>query len=544
MSTDFTDSQKQQMEQEEKLRVALHAAQQANIAKSEFLSRMSHEIRTPMNAIIGLDILALEDPSLSFAVRDDLKKIGISANFLLSLINDILDMSRIESGKMVLRNEVFDFRKLIDDINMILHAQCREKNIDYECIIKGYTEEAYAGDETKLQQILINILGNSVKFTPPGGRIHFLIEQLSHDQERARMRFTITDTGKGIEEDFIPHIFDTFTQEENSNTTSYGGTGLGLSISKSLVEMMDGSIEVHSAKNMGSDFTVEVTLGLSSETIQWNRHVSNIDFTALKTLIVDDDIIVCQHTELILKQAGITAEWVCSGAEAIERIKSRNAAGNDYDLIVLDWKMPDMDGVTTAKEIRRIVGPNVTIIIITAYDWSDIEEKATRAGVNGFIRKPVFASSLMQAYEEIIDPETRISKKKSKYNFTGRTILLAEDNMINAEIARNLLELGGLKVDVTENGQEALTAFCQSTAGKYDAILMDIRMPIMDGLEATRAIRGSDHPDSNTIPIIAMSANAFDEDVRKSLESGMNEHLSKPVDVDILYETLDKLINQ
>jgi len=540
--TDFTDIQKQQLDQEEKLRLALDSAQQANIAKSEFLSRMSHEIRTPMNAIIGLDTIALKEEGISSAMADHLKKIGISARFLLSLINDILDMSRIESGKMLLKNEPFDFRRLIDSINTIMYGQCRDKGIDYECVINGYTDEEYIGDETKLQQILINILGNSVKFTPRGGKIHFMVEQVSGDGDRVRMRFTVADTGTGISEEYIPHIFDTFSQEDGKATTAYGGSGLGLAISKSLVELMDGRIDVHSIKNMGTDFTVEVTLGLSERKSSWNHVMPVIDSGDLKTLIVDDDVIVCQHTEMVLKQAGIDAEWIDSGAGAITLVQKKHEINADYNLILIDWKMPDMDGIETARRIRKIVGPEVTIIILTAYDWSEIEQQARLAGVNDFMRKPIFASSLLQIYGESRKSSPGKKVKQEKYDFTGKRILLAEDNVINAEIAQKLLEMVGFTVDVAENGVEAIRDFTKEKDGAYSAILMDVRMPFMDGLEATRTIRSIKKKDSRTIPIIAMSANAFDEDIRKSIDVGMNAHLSKPIDADLLYKTLGSLI--
>jgi len=543
--TDITDIHKQQMYQEEELRSALLSAQQASIAKSDFLSRMSHEIRTPMNAIIGLDTIALQEQGLSSAMEDHLKKIGISARFLLSLINDILDMSRIESGKMLLKNKEFDFKKLIDNISSILYSQCEENGIDYECVIKGYIEEKYVGDEVKIQQVLLNILGNSVKFTPIGGKIHFMIEQLSHDTENAKLRFTIADTGKGIDSEYLPHIFDTFSQEEGGSTTAYGGTGLGLAISKSLVELMNGSIQVHSIKAMGTDFTVEITLGLPESRKKWNKLLPTKSLKALDTLVVDDDIIVCQHTKIVLNEAGINAEWVESGTEAIAGVEKRHSEGRDYNLILIDWKMPDMDGIETAREIRKIVGPDVTILILTAYDWTTIEKKARDAGVDNFMRKPVFASSVIQAYNEVQSNHERISSKgKNYYDFEGHKVLLVEDNLINLEIAQTLLEMVGFTVDTAENGIDAIKAFTESKPGEYAAILMDIRMPMMDGLETTKTIRNIKKADSETIPIIAMSANAFDEDIKKSLDAGMNEHLSKPIEAEHLYEVLNHLINK
>lgn len=542
--TDFTEMQKKQLDQEERLRGALQSARQASLAKSEFLSRMSHEIRTPMNAIIGLGTLALRERGLTPALEDHLKKIGISARFLLTLINDILDMSRIESGKMLLKSEEFNFHRMIDNINAIVYPQCQERGIDYECVLNGFVEETYVGDEMKLQQVLLNMLGNAIKFTERGGKIHFMIEELSHDQANGRLRFTIADTGQGIDPAFLPHIFDAFSQEDGSRTTVYGGTGLGLAISKNIVHLMDGTIDVHSVKGIGSDFTIEVSLGLSDHTLRWNMMMPPVSAAPLQTLIVDDDVIVCQHTELVLSQAGFDAEWVGSGGAAVERVQLRHDAGRDYDLVLVDWKMPDMDGVETARRIRSLVGPDVTIIILTAYDWNEIEEQARAAGVDKFIRKPVFVSSVLQAYHDKTLSVQVAEPPQDSYDFTGFKLLLAEDNLINAEIARRLLEMTGFQVDVASNGVEAIKAFTDSQDGEYSAILMDIRMPLMDGLEAAKIIRSIHKKDALTIPIIAMSANAFEEDVRKSLASGMNEHLTKPIEADHLYATLRRFLKK
>ena len=543
---DVTDIQRAQAEQEDKLRLALAAAEQASVAKTEFLSRMSHEIRTPMNAIIGMDAIALQEKNLSAAMEDHLQKIGISARFLLSLINDILDMSRIESGKMILKEEPFDFEELINSINTILYEQCRDKGLDYDCVLKSFTEDTYVGDGTKLQQVLINILGNAVKFTPRGGKVHFMVEQISRTKEKAKLRFEVADTGIGIDDTFLPHLFEAFSQENRGRTSQYGGTGLGLAISKNIVKLMGGDITVHSVKNIGTSFVVELELGLSRDSIRRRELADSLQMSPLYTLIVDDDVIVCRHTQLLLNQAGLRAEWVDSGAGAVSRVAEQHAGRRDYDLILLDWKMPDMDGIETARELRKIVGPEVTIIIMTAYDWADIEDKARAAGVDMFMKKPVFASSVTRAFENVFlkkqsqnEPETR-----PDYNFTGKRVLLAEDNEINAEIARNILEMKGCAVDVAENGAIAIELFATNPVGYYDAILMDVRMPVMDGLEATRSLRAMKKADGRTIPIIAMTANAFQEDVEASIRSGMNVHLAKPIEPGVLYETLERYLNR
>ena len=472
LMSDVTEIFEQERDSRSRLESALIAAEQASIAKTEFLSRMSHEIRTPMNAIIGLDAIALQEKGLSPGMVDHLQKIGISARFLLSLINDILDMSRIESGRLALRNEPFNFEELIGGINTILYEQCRSSGLDYECVLKSSTEESYTGDATKLQQVLINLLGNAVKFTPCGGKIHFMIEQIARTKDTARLRFEISDTGIGIDDKFIPHLFEPFAQENRGRTSAYGGTGLGLAISRNIVSLMNGDITVHSIKNIGSEFTIEVELGLTRESI--NRRELERLVRPLSTLVVDDDIIVCRHTQLILNEAGLKTDYVDSGAAAIERVTERHKARRDYDLILLDWQMPDMDGISTAREIRRIVGPEVTIIIMTAYDWADIEKKAMAAGVDLFMKKPIFASSVTRAFENVfLRKREPVRESESDFDFSGRRVLLAEDNAINAEIARNLLELKGCDVELTSNGAEAVEAFAAAPTDRFDAVLME-----------------------------------------------------------------------
>ena len=543
--SDVTEIVEQERQHREKLSDALIAAEQASVAKTEFLSRMSHEIRTPMNAIIGLDAIALQEKSLSTSMVDHLQKIGISARFLLSLINDILDMSRIESGRMLLRQEIFNFEELINGINTILYQQCLDNDLEYECVLKSYTEPAYVGDATKLQQVLVNILGNAVKFTPKGGKIHFMIEQVEQQKGKAKLRFEISDTGIGIDADFLPELFKPFTQEDPGRTTAYGGSGLGLAISKNLVGLMGGDITVHSIKNVGTDFTVEVQVGLTQETLQRRTERAKL-LQPLFTLIVDDDVIVCRHTQIVLREAGLKAEWVDSGMSAVEKVKEQRKLQRDYDLILLDWKMPDMDGVETARAIRKIVGPEVTIIIMTAYDWANIEQLAREAGVDMFMKKPIFASAVQEIFTNVLQKKQVVLQPQESHNFdfSGKRILLVEDNMINAEIAKSILVMKNCVVETAANGAEAMEAFAAAPLGYFDAILMDVRMPVMDGLEATRAIRAMRKASSKRIPIIAMTANAFDEDVNMSLAAGMNAHLSKPIEPEKLYQVLEDLMDK
>ena len=508
------------------------------VMSSEFLSRLSHEIRTPMNAIIGLDEIALQEKDISVAMEDHLKKIGDSAHFLLSLIDDILDFSRIQNGKMTLKPESFVFEDFINNLNNIMFEQCRNHNIDYDCVLKNKTEETYLGDETRLQQALIHILSNSVNFTKSGGKIHFIIEQLSLDTEKARLQFTISDTGIGIDPSYLPHVFEPFNQENKNDYSE--GTGLGLAIANNIVTLMNGKISVTSQKNVGSTFVVEVELSRSKEATRKHDFMFSSRINPLLTLIVDDDNIVCQHTKLLLEKEGLKTETAQSGKIAIETIKKNHAIHKDFDLILIDWKMPDMDGIETTRQIRQVIGSTPVIIMMSACDYEDLAVLGHKAGVDMFMKKPLFASSISTAYENIYLTKKNInSTEYSTYDFSGKHILVTEDNDLNKEIVKNLLTLKNATVDTASNGVEALEAFTTAAVGYYDAILMDIRMPVMNGLDATKTIRELKKADSKTIPIIAMTANSFQEDINKSLNSGMNAHLIKPIDPEILYQTLN-----
>jgi len=539
--TDFTEMQKKQLEQEEKLRTALSSAQQASIAKSAFLSRMSHEIRTPMNAIIGMDTLAAQAIGNDERVSDCIGKIGISARYLLSLINDILDMSRIESGKMLLKNDRFTFRDFVSGINTIIYNQTSVKGLDYECIVSNEIDESYIGDAMKLQQVLINVLGNAVKFTKKG-KVSLEIAQLSKTDKVSKLRFIVNDTGCGISEENIEKIFRPFEQVDTSTTTSFGGTGLGLAITKNLVNLMGGVIRVRSIVGVGSEFTIDIPLTIDDSIVVQPKTFYNLE--KLHTLVVDDDIIICEQTSSILKDIGMIGEWVTSGHEAVERVRINSEKAAFYDFILIDWKMPDMDGIETTRQIRSIVGPDVTIIIISAYDWEAIEADAKAAGANMLISKPLFKSTLISAFQKAKGNAEKEPLKEIGFDFTGKRIMLVEDNQINAEIAKALLEAKHFMVEVAPNGLKALEMFTKTPVGFYDAILMDVRMPIMDGLQATNNIRHWSKDDAKTIPIIAMTANAFDEDVEKSRAAGMNAHLSKPIEPEILYRTLYRIINE
>jgi signal transduction histidine kinase/DNA-binding response OmpR family regulator len=540
--TEIDAEVRESMAKNEALAEALAMAEEANKAKTTFLSNMSHEIRTPMNAIIGLDNIALHDPDLPDRTRDYLEKIGASADHLLNLINDILDMSRIESGRMTLRNEEFSFRKLLETVNTLFSGQCSEKGLDYQCHIKTEIDDYYIGDTMKLRQVLINILSNAVIFTPEGGHVEMSVERTARFDRQSTLRFTIADTGIGMSPEFLPRIFDTFAQEDSSATNRYGSSGLGLAITKSIVEMMNGTIEVESEKGKGSVFTVTVTL-MDADRKEDEEEPGEIHPQDMCVLIIDDDPVACEHAKLVLGKAGIDAETAASGGEAVELVRLRHARREPYNLILVDWQMPEMDGVETTRRIREIVGNESAIIILTAYRWDDVLEEALEAGVDSFLPKPLFAAAVIEEFRSAMNRKgVRKKQKQTKADLNGRHILLAEDVQINAEIMQMVLQTRGMQVDLAVNGRIAVEKVADHPAGYYDAILMDMRMPEMDGLEATRRIRAMDHEDAKTIPIIALTANAFDEDVQRSMQAGLNAHLSKPVQPEVLYETLESLI--
>ena len=532
--TNIDAEMRESMARNQALSDALVAAEEASKAKTTFLSNMSHEIRTPMNAIIGLDNIALNDPDISDQTRDYLVKIGQSADHLLSLINDILDMSRIESGRMTLKNEEFSFPLLMDQVNTIFNGT-------YECHVDDRIEPIYIGDSIKLRQVLINILGNAVKFTPEGGRVGLDVERVANFDGRTTLRFVISDTGIGMSPEFLPHIFDTFSQENASSTNKYGSSGLGLAITKSIVEMMNGNIQVQSEKGVGSTFTVSVTL-MDADQAAAYQAANNIAPHEMSVLVVDDDPIACEHARLVLEKAGIAAEVVQSGFKAIEMVGLRHARRDPYNLILVDWKMPDMDGVETTRRIRAITGDQSAIVILTAYRWDDVLQEAIQAGVDSFIPKPVAAATVLEEFRSALQKRGADTTQVVEVaDLRGKRVLLAEDVDINAEIMEMILEMREITSERAVNGRVAVEMFESHPAGYYDAILMDIRMPEMDGLEATMTIRAMDREDAKSIPIVALTANAFDEDVQRSLQSGLNAHLTKPVQPESLFETLETL---
>ena len=531
------EQKKELSESREALKDALAIAENANKAKTLFLSNMSHEIRTPMNAIIGLNNIAMNDPTASDQVKEYLSKIGASAQHLLGIINEILDMSRIESGNMTVRKEEFSFAKALEQVNTIITDQCRDKGIVYDCQMKGQVDDYYIGDVVKLKQVLINILGNAVKFTPEGGTVRFLIEEGKRFDRNAVLKFTISDNGIGMSKEFLPHLFEPFSQEESTSAGKYGSTGLGMPITKSIVELMNGHIDVASEKGKGTTFTVTVTLGESDRKQQVEE--DGLVPQDMSVLVIDDDNIALEHAEIILSQIGIKCETAESGKEALDKVRIRHGRREDYNLIIIDWKMPEMDGIETTRQIREIVGEETPVIILTSFNWDEIADEAREAGVDTFVPKPLFASTVLDEFSEVFQNKTHVEKT---VDLKGRRVLLAEDMEVNAEIMMTVLGMREMEVDLAENGRVAVNLFESHEPGYYDAILMDMRMPEMDGLEATRTIRRLQRDDAKTIPIIALTANAFDEDVQRSMQAGLNAHLSKPVEPEELFKTLENLI--
>ena len=523
------------------LKEALEKAEYASQAKTAFLSNMSHEIRTPMNAIIGLDSLALHNDKLDGQTRDYLEKIGTSARHLLDLINDILDMSRIESGRITLRKEKFSFSTMLEQINTMVMSQCGEKGLDYECRVLSRVDDDYIGDDTRFKEVLINILSNAVKFTDAPGSIRMTVERTAVFENQSTLRFCIRDTGIGMDKEFIPKIFDAFSQEDSSNKNKYGSTGLGMAITKRIVEMMNGTISVQSEKGVGTEFTVVVTLKNSEQPDE--RQENSIEPGEIHVLIVDDEEYAAEYARTVLNDAGIRADLCMSGQEALQMLEIQHTKQDPYNLVLMDWKMPEMDGLETAKRIRKSHGKETVVIMLTAYNWYDILEKALDAGIDSFLTKPLFASKVLSEFERVArNNNLNLFREKKRADLPGRRILLAEDIEMNAEIMMDVLEMEDMETDHAKNGRIALEMFQNSEPGMYSAILMDIRMPEMDGLEATQAIRALDRPDARTIPIIALTANAFDEDVQRSLQCGMNAHLTKPVEPEHLFKTLGELI--
>ena len=537
------DSQRQeQARQQQLLRDALASANAASRAKSDFLSRMSHDIRTPMNAIIGMTTigqLKLED---SQVVRDCFRKIDTSSKYLLSLINDILDMSRIETDKMEIAHELFDFKAFAEELNQIIYPQTLEKEVGYEMRHREPLESHYIGDSLRMKQILMNLLSNALKFTPPGGKLGVDIREEKRANGFAYLEFMVWDNGIGMSEEFMQRIFQPFEQENPGNARNNVGSGLGLSIVYNLVQLMGGTIGVESEKDKGSTFTVTIPFRLVSDNQEreWERKRQNL-LKGFEVLVVDDDPAVGRQTAVILEDIGARTVWADSGYRAVEEVQISLRQDRMFDIAMIDWKMPGIDGIETARRIRNLVGGDTMIIMITAYDWSGIEAEARAAGIDYFIAKPLFRSAIYDTFSKL-DKRNPEPSGQCDPGLAGKRFLLAEDNELNREIAVTLLEMNGAAVDTAVNGREALDFFGAREPGTYDAVLMDIRMPVMDGLEACMRIRAMDRGDGASVPILAMTANAFEEDKKKAFAAGMTGYLVKPLDIRLLVEELKRCL--
>ena len=541
VSKDITAQVRRQREQTQALQEALLQAQHANKAKTTFLSNMSHDIRTPMNAIIGFTTIAVSHIDNRRQVEDCLRKVLSSSNHLLSLINDILDMSRIESGKVQIKEQECNLSELTHNLVNIIQPQVKAKQLDLFIDTFDVVNEDVIADALKLSQIFVNLLSNAVKYTPAGGTVSFRVaQQATFHRGYGDYVFTVKDNGIGMSPEFVEHIFEPFEREASATRSGIQGTGLGMSITRNIVEMMGGVINVQSEKNKGSEFQVKLSLRLQD--VRKNTELIQ-ELEGLRALVVDDDCDSCESVVKLLEQLGLRAEWTTSGKEAVHRAKSASRQNDSYHTYIIDWQMPELSGIETARRIRATIGQEAPIIILTAYDWTDIEEEAREAGITAFCAKPLFMSDLKSALlvaNNLIEKEE--TRSWTEADFSGRRILLVEDNELNREIAEAILEETGFTVERAPDGTDAVAMVRQSEPHYYDAILMDVQMPVMDGYEATRTIRALPREDAENIPIIAMTANAMEEDKEAALKNGMNDHIAKPLDIDLFLSVLGKYI--
>lgn len=512
----------------------------ANAAKSEFLASMSHDIRTPMNAIVGMTEIALKNIQNGERVEDCLRKVKLSSKHLLGLINDVLDMSKIESGKMTLNIEVISLREVMDDIVNIIQPQIKSRNQHFDIFIDQILCEEIYGDGVRLNQVSLNLLSNAVKYTPEGGRIdiHLSQEASPKGEDYIRTSFSVADNGIGMTEEFQKKIWNAFSREQTDQVHHIAGTGLGMAITKSIVSLMGGTIELESQKGKGSKFTVVLDLKKAEGV------VAHMKLPEWDVLVVDDNEQLCLTATSNLEELGVHAQWEQHGAQAVELLEERHREGKDFDFVLIDWKMPEMDGMETIREIRRRVPKRIPLFLMSAYDWNDIEEAADKLDIEGFISKPLFKSTLFACLSKYVEGLERKDDGKDSQNidFTGKKVLLAEDIDLNWEIANEILSATGMELVHACNGKECLELFKASEPGTYDAILMDIRMPVMNGYEATEAIRGLDRSDRD-LPIIAMTADAFSDDAQRCLNIGMNAHIPKPLDIKQCMTVLQKFLH-
>lgn len=521
------------------LRDAYAAAEHANRAKSDFLSHMSHDIRTPMNAIIGMAAIAATDMDNRRKVEHCLNKIMLSSRHLLGLINDVLDMAKIESGNMSLHVDNLSLPELVENVTAIIQPQVKAKKQNFNIRLHNIQHEWLRGDALRMSQIFINLLSNAVKFTPVHGTVTVDVKELpSRQSGHARFEFRISDTGVGMSPEFIDVIFSAFSRDENTDG-KVEGSGLGMAIVKKFVDMMEGSISIESVVGQGSAFIVDLHLQLAETEPEY------AELPPLRVLVVDDDATSGKTVAIALRDIGIESEWVDSGQEAVEMVVRAQQSGAGYNAVILDYLMPEMDGLETARHIRQKTDGHIPILIVSAYDWSDFENEARASGVDGFVPKPLFKSTLYRSLVKHLSCSEAGAVDKDENmacDFSGKRILLVEDNEINREVAMELIAGTNATVEFAENGIEALTLFSESKEGHYDLIFMDVQMPMMDGYETTRHIRALHRKDAGAVPIIAMTANAFSEDIQMSFKSGMNSHISKPLDAKLLMRKLNEYI--
>ncbi len=536
---------REEQTQKQLLQDALETANRASAAKSDFMSKMSHDIRTPMNAIIGMTAIAAAHVENPDRVRDALSKISSSSRHLLGLINEVLDMSKLESGTISLTAEEFSLSDLLNSMLLMIQPQIQAHKHHLQIHIQDIQHEDVIGDSLRIQQVFLNLMSNAVKYTPDGGEIHFTVrEQAVSASATGCYEFIVEDNGIGMSEAYLAHIFEPFSRAEDLRTSKIQGTGLGMAIAQNIVHMMNGNITVESQLGKGSKFTVTIYLRLQDA-----QDIDTSELADLSVLVVDDDDCACQTLCTMLDEIGMRSEGCTSGQDAVTAVQRALNTALPFYAAILDWKMPGMDGLETARAIKRLVGDTLPIIILSAYDWSDIEPEARAAGVDAFLSKPVFKSGLIRTFKSLRNEAPEDSNKTSplepllQNDFSGHRVLLVEDNDLNREIAREVLELAGLTVEEAENGQIAVDLFSASEAGYYSLILMDIQMPVMNGYDAATAIRALKHPDSLRVPILAMTANAFVEDIQAAKAAGMNEHLAKPIDFEALGAVLKKYLS-
>ena len=531
-----------EMEQRSNLKDALMQANRASKAKSVFLSNMSHDIRTPMNAIVGFTSLAMKHIDNRERMEEYLKKIMTSGNHLLSLINDVLDMSRIESGKIRLDEKACSLPEILHSICNIVQADVHAKQLELHIDTLDIRNEDIYCDKLRLNQVLLNLLGNAVKYTGAGGAINMRItEKAGAPDGFAQYEFSIKDNGVGMSDEFVEHIFEPFEREKNSTTSGIQGTGLGMAITKNIVDMMNGTIEVESELGVGSTFTVSFVFRTRKEE---KEEQAIPELKNCRALVVDDDFNTCDSVSYMLGQIGLRAEWTLSGKEAVLRTKQASMRKDGYLVYIIDWLLPDMNGIEVTRRVRQVMGDNVPVIVLTAYDWSEIEEEAKEAGVTAFCSKPLFMSELRKCLRTVIGAEEQVEEEKEgrEVQFKAGRILLAEDNELNQEIAVEILGGAGFTTEVAENGKIAVEMLQRSDPGYYQLVLMDVQMPVMSGYEAVREIRQLENQRLADIPVIAMTANAFEEDKQEALRNGMDGHIAKPINIELLFTTLNKVL--